>query len=510
MSVIEPAAQAAILNGGLPALVTLGGGSLRVALFRAGVECSGNGYARQTPGAIGAAVEGDGSEPSTAAFAEVTFTPSGGSITYDQVRVYAADGTTLFSTSDRGADLVISEAATMTISYQLPPSPDIPVYTGAELQAALTADITTKRGVRLRGGRILVDQTINIVDGDGGRISGENASLTSSIQDIENTLVRLASVWQYDGDKDADQAAIEYDRASCLFERFALLGQDPADVALGTEATRTPVGFRCTRPGVGDPYEGIGSGKATFRDFLIGGFDVGFDFGEALADLNCDESQFDNIVAIAMRTMHRINNLQGMGYKYKNLTVVGLIDNVFEILAGGKLHVKNAFFGNPTTVLNFKKDLTDSFSHNNATYTLEGLDFDAQALGTTRVVRMDAGQYYASIVCRDSTFGTNVSEPSLTYPLFHIGDQTHLTIENAHNLFPGSIAWTCSKTGPHAGTSTITIKNSQAWTSLTDVEQLFRLSEATGSVKIVADGLKRYHTYDRLASIDDEVRTGAL
>jgi hypothetical protein len=355
----------------------------------------------------------------------------------------------------------------------------------------------------MAGGHIVATSTLNIVDGDGGRLYGENASLTSSIRDIASILVRLATVYQYDGLKDADQAAIFYDRASVLFERFALLGKDPDDI-LNDTGTNTPRGFVCERPGVGDTYEGIGSGKATFRDFLIGGFDVGFDWGDALADLNCDESQFDNIMAIGLGTMMRVNNLQGMGYKFKNLTIVSLVDKVFQMLAGGKLHAKNVFIGNPTILLEMKKTLTDSFSHNNCTYTFENVDIDAQGY-QTQLLKCDTGNYFGEFHFNRGTFGTNDVTPVLTNPHWHISNQCHLTIENWHNLMPRSIAWTTT-----TNTSTITIKNCQAWTSLSDIENIFRLDESTGSVKVYIEGPKQYHSYSKLAHIDNEVRTGLL
>lgn len=375
--------------------------------------------------------------------------------------------------------------------------------TAAAIQAALTADITTKKAVKMAGGHIVATSTLNIVDGDGGRLYGENASLTSSIRDIASILVRLATVYQYDGLKDADQAAIFYDRASVLFERFALLGKDPDDI-LNNTGTNTPRGFVCERPGVGDTYEGIGSGKATFENFLIGGFDVGFDWGDALADLNCDESQFDNIMAIGLGTMMRVNNLQGMGYKFKNLTIVSLVDKVFQMLAGGKLHAKNVFIGNPTILLEMKKTLTDSFSHNNCTYTFEDVDIDAQGY-QTQLLKCDTGNYFGEFHFNRGTFGTNDVTPVLTNPHWHISNQSHLTIENWHNLMPRSIAWTTT-----TNTSTITIKNCQAWTSLTDIENIFRLDESTGSVKVYIEGPKQYHSYSKLAHIDNEVRTGLL
>ena len=375
--------------------------------------------------------------------------------------------------------------------------------TAAAIQAALTADITTKKAVKMAGGHIVATSTLNIVDGDGGRLYGENASLTSSIRDIASILVRLATVYQYDGLKDADQAAIFYDRASVLFERFAFLGKDPDDI-LNDTGTNTPRGFVCERPGVGDTYEGIGSGKATFRDFLIGGFDIGFDWGDALLDLNCDESQFDNIMAIGLGTMMRVNNLQGMGYKFKNLTIVSLVDKVFQMLAGGKLHAKNVFIGNPTILLEMKKTLTDSFSHNNCTYTFENVDIDAQGY-QTQLLKCDTGNYFGDFYFNRGTFGTNDVTPVLTNPHWHISNQCHLTIENWHNLMPRSIAWTTT-----TNTSTITIKNCQAWTSLTDIENIFRLDESTGSVKVYIEGPKQYHSYSKLAHIDNEVRTGLL
>lgn len=529
---IQESYQQAILDGLLANLFTSAGNSFTLVLYFNGTELSGNGYSRKSISTLPVASEvGENGLSTVRLVTDELLSASGGNITWDALELRDSTGTNLvFPRFSVSGTILSGESKKVTAVFGLPDNDatiarvsaletdvatletdvdeltdnvDIPVTTEAELQAALTADITTKKSVKITGGRIITSNTINIVDGDGGRIYGENASLTSSIKDIENILVRLASVLQYDGTKTSDQAAIFYDRASCLFERFAFLGKDPDDI-LNDTGTNTPRGFVCERPGSGDPYEGIGSGKATFKDFLIGGFDVGWDWGNALADLNCDESQFDNIVAIGLGIMMRVNNLQGMGYKFKNLTIVSLVDKVFQMLAGGKLHAKNVFVGNPTTLLEMKKTLTDSFSHNNCTYTFENIDFDAQAL-QSQVLVCDPGNYFGDFHFKRGTFGTNEATPTLTNPHWHIGDQSHLVIEDWHNLMPRSISWTCT-----TNTSTITIKGCQAWTSLTDIEDIFRLDEAAGSVKVFIEGPKQYHNYDKLAHIENEVRTGAL
>ena len=117
MNVIEPAAQAAILNGGTAGWIADAGGSLRVALFLAGVEVTGNGYARKSIATAELAATEDGE--TAVDLAAVTFTASGGDIEYDQVKVYDLAGTALQARSAAGATVTIEPGSPLVMTLQL-------------------------------------------------------------------------------------------------------------------------------------------------------------------------------------------------------------------------------------------------------------------------------------------------------------------------------------------------------------------------------------------------------
>lgn len=95
---ITATAQAAILDSGLPGLMTLGGGSLQVRLINGSSEASGGGYARQRFSEWELA-SNSGSQSLKSSIA-VNFAASGGAIEYDRVEVYNRAGTTRYLRSD--------------------------------------------------------------------------------------------------------------------------------------------------------------------------------------------------------------------------------------------------------------------------------------------------------------------------------------------------------------------------------------------------------------------------
>jgi hypothetical protein len=163
MITIEPTAAAAFLDGGLPGLLTLAGGSVRVALFYRGTECTGNGYSRKTCSTVDAAVEDD--SHTYGDIGDVTFTATGSAIVFDQIRVYAADGTTLLSkTPPSPSSITPGEPQVMTLRYQLPTNalhPNdvellgaVPLLPGSGYSDSdMTANVTTFNGLFATGWR---------------------------------------------------------------------------------------------------------------------------------------------------------------------------------------------------------------------------------------------------------------------------------------------------------------------------------------------------------------------
>ncbi len=116
---IETVALTAILDGGLPRLLSLGGGSLKVKLMRLGVECVGNGYARGTITGFAAAATTDGVTHKNGS-AVVSFTPSGGSIVWDELEIWNAAATVLYASSNLTSPKTISSGThDVTIRFEV-------------------------------------------------------------------------------------------------------------------------------------------------------------------------------------------------------------------------------------------------------------------------------------------------------------------------------------------------------------------------------------------------------
>lgn len=113
---ITAPARAAILDAGLPGLLTLGGGSLQVRLINGSSEASGNGYSRQRFSEWELATQSDVATIKNSA--EVDFTASGGSISYDRLEVWNRAGTTRYLRSEYLGAQSIASGVTRSIAVQ--------------------------------------------------------------------------------------------------------------------------------------------------------------------------------------------------------------------------------------------------------------------------------------------------------------------------------------------------------------------------------------------------------
>lgn len=486
MSSIEPAAQAAILDGGLPGLITLGGGSLRVALFRQGVECSGNGYARQTIASSSAASAGSGLVPSSKNAAAVTFTPSGGSITYDQVRVFAANGTTLYSTSDRGSDLVINEPAVMTISYQIPQSPALPCYTAAEIQAALTAQRTSRQRVYSAGIDIPIDSTLEMVNGVGGWLEGQAAT-----EPANSTFNAAATEYRWAGSRGpADYTPLlRYERGRGVIRHIAFRGATVAQINAGS-VDKAGIALLMRRAQA--PWDGVGTGKGLCDDLYFSYFKTAVKLAESLTDFNCDECTWNDLQFDRNDICVELSAYQTMGHHFKHPRF-GVNPILFNIIAGGDLSLTHALIaGRGSTVFNFPSGSAANFGQNNAGYTTNGrIKIDSQAT-SAKVVSMyptTGGGYYADFDLQGLHFpspqaaggqevnfwsGTHsgVADTSEPAAAFDISGNTCCRITGAKNLQRGMLAW---NTGTH-GVTRYVVRDcrvfARAGQEITDVREL--------------------------------------
>lgn len=365
--------------------------------------------------------------------------------------------------------------------------------TADALQSAITNDKANAQLVEAASGDIVFTSSLNIVNGGGGKLVGQGTSDAAMIQTYSNTLPRQATVLRYNGTK--TDPFIYYDRADYKICDMNILGKTPAEL-LAQSGTNTAIGLKMVR--ASGSYSGIGSGKLRMYDVLMAGFDIALEIGQDVEDLNCDESSFYNFASYYNTEMMRVNTKQGMGYNFYNLRV-GVTDTVFHYRAGGDLHVWGSFVGHPCSYLKFSNPPT-GFGHNIAMYHINGIKVDNQARNT-KIVDMAAGSYYANILIEGAHFST--TGPVWTNEAFLLADHTHLTVTKARNLMDGMFKWNCSSTA-----TTVTLEDCEVWTSVTDVMDLFDLTNSHGTIKVVVEPLKQYNTYTRLAGLNDIVLTG--
>lgn len=526
MSSIEPAAQAAILDGGLPGLIALGGGSLRVALFRLGVECSGNGYARQTITSSSAASAGSGLVPSAKNAATVTFTPSGGSITYDQVRVFAANGTTLYSTSDRGSALVINEPAVMTISYQIPQSPALPAYTAEEVQDALTNDITTRQPCILGGARIPVASQLSMTgtlttDGAiGGAIIGLGAT-----ERVASTLDRLRSTVYWTGDRGAldTEALLRITRSDVQLRGVSFDGATDAEI-LAEVVNRGPCAIELDRATTG---ASVGSGKFKFDDVSFCYWRTGLRLANALADGNCDESEYRNLFFDRCDVAVELNGSQTMEHHFR-APRFRLTDECIRLNAGGAVSLHGGNMTHPGTVIKYAAtNAQTGFGQNNASITIGGrFKLDSQSTGG-KVIDMEqiaSWGYFAQVNAYDvhlpspavngfdrpywsTDNGTDINDID---PIVFLSGNANINLYGWRNLQRGMFAWYAGA----GGSITVNVIGGQWWsgnggTALSAIEQLCNTAKSHGTAYFNFYKIASYATATPLADFSGTI-TGAL
>lgn len=114
-------AKVAVAQGASEAVMEAAGGTLVVALFNSGVECSGNGYGREAVTGVDDAVEIDGGTGAACSVTETaTFSASGGSIVYDEVRIYASNGTQQLASISQAGTIAAGTSEELDVRFTIP------------------------------------------------------------------------------------------------------------------------------------------------------------------------------------------------------------------------------------------------------------------------------------------------------------------------------------------------------------------------------------------------------
>lgn len=371
---VAAAAQNAILDGGLPALITLGGGSLRVALFLDGVECSGNGYARQTVSTASAAASGQKD------LATVTFTASGGSIVYNQAKVYAADGTTLYLTSGISSDNTIgAEAHVMTLSLRTLDNNPIYCANPTELQAALSAQQTSRQKVAAAGIEHAFTSTLVADAGVGGWLEGLGSHEPSNA-----FYDALSTVFYWAGARGGTESLMRYERARMILRHIMFQGATQAEITAGV-VEKAYCGLFMKRAIT--PYAGAGTGKIIGDDLMFSWFKKAIILGGGLAEHNNDLCSWNDLFFDRNDCAVEMVGQQVLGHHFLR---PHFGDNTigFNVISGGDVSITNGTMeGRGNTLFNFPTGSENNFGGNNNSYSIQGLKIDAQAT-TAKILSM--------------------------------------------------------------------------------------------------------------------------
>lgn len=364
MITIEPTAAAAFLDGGLPGLLTLAGGSVRVALFYRGTECTGNGYSRKTCSTVDAAVEDD--SHTYGDIGDVTFTATGSAIVFDQIRVYAADGTTLLSkTPPSPSSITPGEPQVMTLRYQLPTNalhPNdvellgaVPLLPGSGYSDSdMTANVTTFNGlfatgwrdtrdqIRMAGRRFAINDQLVMENmaglgfdttGLGGMYaeSQYGGAIDSELSDNGGPATGI--VW---GDPDnLGGSAITYRNRGCDWGRMNFSGvlelDDPNDI---TTAPRKSV---CMEVQGRDVLGRMPSGKM-LGDLRFQAFDTCIHTIATPFEDNADQFKLGRCEVAYCGTFFHSENKQTLGNEFAYVDAFH-VDTVFKFYRGGKTKI---------------------------------------------------------------------------------------------------------------------------------------------------------------------------
>lgn len=369
-----------------------------------------------------------------------------------------------------------------------------PLSSGAAIQSALDNDRENGRRLELACGEITVTDTLDIDGGTGGGLHGQGAREAVA---ADNANARGGSVVIYNGTKAANEALFSQTRTNFIYRDSAYQGKSTADLLADT-GTRTPIGLHVTR---GPSY---GSGKTRLYNTRWSGFGRAIVMGDAMADLNCDETRCYDAVSFRNGTFFQARNAQSLGHYFYGLTALET-DTIFEFLGGGKLLVSGCDLLTEATFLHLDATDEDGWGQNFSKWTFRDINLDAQAINSRLLTCVPGLDYFGSKVRFDGVHLSMNDPGGWSNELINVGDNMRVRLNDVSHLCAGAIRWntTTSKSSIH-------IRGCDVWSNVEEVVDLLDPSESTGSLRVIVENCYLDGTYNLLNSgtLFNEIRTG--
>ncbi len=184
---------------------------------------------------------------------------------------------------------------------------------------------------------------------------------------------------------------------------------------------------------------GVGTGDILIEGVCFSYGDIAINVGELVGDFNCDQITvskcfFDRIDTAVMR----INNQHGLDITFRECHFRSS-PIIVDVKAGGHVHLIDCVIGNtPTTVFNFDPISHLGYGSNGASYTVDGLKVDSQAVDSVIVKMVEHNPYYADVYCERIHFPGDVV---WTVPAFKPSGATAVHVEHCKNLQGGMFAF---------------------------------------------------------------------
>lgn len=495
---IDEAYQQAILNGVLDSLLTEAGGSFLMLLYDAGVEVTGNGYARQPISTVprASAVNANG-YATTSLETDTPFVGTGSGFSWSQIEIRDSSGTdVVFPKIRHFGSIAAGESRKVTAVFGINKPRRLSDPT--EIQTAIDNDKQIGEQVELVADNIVITSAI-VADGvSGGHIAG---AAVSEANDQSSDLLGLATNFVWGGVRDGSEHMFRQERSDITVKQIGFMGATRAqiDVESVDKVDTIYLMRRSTNP------IGIGTGKTNGEDLYFCYGKNGLVLGENLADGNCDESTWTRCFFDKMDNAVVMNNYQCLEHRFISPRF-RLSDVCFRINAGGALTTIGGNMTHLGSFLYFPSGTSANFGQNSNSYLVEHLKVDSQATGSKVIDQYPiAGNGYYSDIClhklhlpsplisgvekpywHDSD-GTDINDID---PIIMVSGSTHVHIEDCSTLQRGMIAWDAP-----GGFVSIEIDGGRIWwgnggTAISAVEQLLNLSKSRGTAYVHIHGCR--------------------
>jgi hypothetical protein len=257
-----------------------------------------------------------------------------------------------------------------------------------------------------------------------------------------------------------------------VLRNFNLHGATRAQIDTAA-VTKVPILVQIT-----NPSSSLGTGGFIFQGICFSYADVGVNSGLVAGGSNCDELTFDKCFFDRLGVGVRVNNHQGMDHVYREChfrSTPILID----VNAGGHFRVEDCLIANgASTLFNFGSSGSGT-GPNNASYRVDGLKIDTQALNS-RIINMSAlvnVPYYADVYCARVHFPVDNAWQN---PAFTISGKTACHVVRCKNLMADMFTWN-STTGQ--GTPYYHIDGCRLY-GINTAADLFDAGSSTGSCRV--------------------------